>query len=204
MFWLVNTAGTWLEIRLRLNDATRRWLSVIDTTRHFVSLSPHLLSLKRELQFYNRSAWSRQAFLLDLHIYRPQRSCVKVIFLHLSVILFTGGCAWQGACMTGRVWQGVCVAGGMCARGHVWQWGAFHARPPPDTTRYGQWAGGTHPTGMHTSDFCFLPWSTFKLQSDQLPVQYQYCAIQLNSSSLQSSGVFFLKSCFAMKSLSTV
>ena len=26
------------------------------------------------------------------HFYRPQRSCGKVIFLHLSVILFTGGC----------------------------------------------------------------------------------------------------------------
>ena len=29
----------------------------------------------------------------DLHIYRPQRSCGKVMLLHLSVILFTGGCA---------------------------------------------------------------------------------------------------------------
>ena len=26
------------------------------------------------------------------HVYRPQRSCGKVMFLHLSVILFTGGC----------------------------------------------------------------------------------------------------------------
>ena len=28
---------------------------------------------------------------LSVHFYRPQRSCGKVMFLHLSVILFTGG-----------------------------------------------------------------------------------------------------------------
>ena len=32
------------------------------------------------------------------------------MFLHLSVILFTGGHAWQG----------VCVGGGMHGREHVW------------------------------------------------------------------------------------
>ena len=64
----------------------------------------------------------------------------NVIFLHLSVILFTGG---------GRVWQG----------GHAWHggvrgsWaGGMHGRGAcvADTTIYGQWAGGTHPTGMHS------------------------------------------------------
>ena len=76
--------------------------------------------------------------------YRPQRSCSKVIFLHLSVILFTGGVHGQeGACMARR---GACVTGEACVAG-VCVW---HAAPPPDTTRYGQWAGGTHPTGMHS------------------------------------------------------
>ena len=28
---------------------------------------------------------------ISMHFYRPQRSCGNVIFLHLSVILFTGG-----------------------------------------------------------------------------------------------------------------
>ena len=28
---------------------------------------------------------------LKLYVYRPQRSCGKVMFLHVSVILFTGG-----------------------------------------------------------------------------------------------------------------
>ena len=34
-----------------------------------------------------------------IHFYHPQRSCGKVKFLHLSVILFTGGCLPQ--CMLG-------------------------------------------------------------------------------------------------------
>ena len=68
------------------------------------------------------------------------------------------GCAWQGVCMAGgHVWQGLCMAGacvvvggGVHARGHAWQ--GVHMLPPStDTTRYGQWAGGTHPTGMHSS-----------------------------------------------------
>ena len=41
-----------------------------------------------------------------------------------------GACAWWG--------------------GHVRGWGHVHACPPADTTRYGQCAGGTHPTGMHS------------------------------------------------------
>ena len=47
-----------------------------------------------------------------------KRSCGKVMFSHLSVILFTGGHAWWGgACMVG----GTCVAGGVHGRGHAWQ-----------------------------------------------------------------------------------
>ena len=50
---------------------------------------------------------------LDLeHFYRPQRSCAKVIFLHVCVILSTGG--------GGRGW-GACVVMGACvAGGRVW------------------------------------------------------------------------------------
>ena len=52
------------------------------------------------------------------HYYRPQTKFAKVMFLHLSVILFTGGRAWWGD--GGHVWQGVCgacVVGG-CGRYH--------------------------------------------------------------------------------------
>ena len=60
----------------------------------------------------------------------------KVMFLHLCVILFTGGSASrEGGLHPGEV----CIQGGL-------------VRPPSpsDTTGYGQRAGGTHPTGMHS------------------------------------------------------
>ena len=71
--------------------------------------------------------------LIFLYFYRPKRSWGKVIFLHLFVILFTGGRAWllpggmrgcsggvRGCC------GGACVValGGMCgcSWGHAWLW----------------------------------------------------------------------------------
>ena len=52
-----------------------------------------------------------------------------------------------GGCMVGGVWLwGVCMVVGGCA----WLWGGGHAW---DTTRYSQWAAGTHPNGMHS---CYL------------------------------------------------
>ena len=45
-------------------------------------------------------------FLLFFHLYRPQRSCGKVMFLHLSVILFTeGGVSVPGGCLSRGVSQ---------------------------------------------------------------------------------------------------
>ena len=87
-----------------------------------------------------------------------------------------GGCAWQGACMVrGMCGGGACMAGwgeecmaGGVAGGHAWlrgtcmvgacmAWGACMAGGMHGmdaalavTTTYGQWAGGTHPTGMHS------------------------------------------------------
>ena len=57
------------------------------------------------------------------HFYRPQRSWGKVIFSQASVILLTGGSASVNAGIPP---------------------GAEHAG------RYGQRAGGTHPTGMQS------------------------------------------------------
>ena len=48
------------------------------------------------------------------------------------------GCVWWGRGVCGRG----CMAGGMQGRGGVCA--------TADTTGYGQWAGGTHPTGMHS------------------------------------------------------
>ena len=48
------------------------------------------------------------------NFYRPQRSWGKVMFLHVSVILFTGGCLVQG--------EGL-VPGGCLVQGDVWSRG---------------------------------------------------------------------------------
>ena len=77
----------------------------------------------------------------ESNFYRPQTKFAKVMFYRcLSV---HGGRAWRG---------------GMRSTGRVWQ-GAMHGRA--DTTGYGQWAGGTHPTGMHSCWFCFCLSSSF-------------------------------------------
>ena len=87
----------------------------------------------------------------------------KVIFLHLSVILFTGG-KYLGRypradTPPGRYtpWQVHPRAGAPPWQVHPWQ--VPPGRYPPGRylrqcmLGYGQQAGGTHPTGMHS---CFL------------------------------------------------
>ena len=81
------------------------------------------------------------------------------MFLHLSVILSTGGHDWQGVFVAvaagvhgeGHLWKGACMAGGhawqggMRGGGHVW-WGTYVVGGMPgmgegciaDTMRYGQ------------------------------------------------------------------
>ena len=59
--------------------------------------------------------------------YRPQTKFAKVMFLQVSVILSTGGCAWllRGACVVAL------GGGGMhgCSRGHAWLlWGGLFGR----------------------------------------------------------------------------
>ena len=53
----------------------------------------------------------------------------KIMFLHLSMILFTGGGVYPPV---GQTPQADTIA------------------PPSDTTGYGQQAGGMHPTGMYS------------------------------------------------------
>ena len=87
---------------------------------------------------------AQNIFGIEFICYRPQTKFAKVMFLHLSVILFKGECVvegrawqgghvWQGACMAagGMHGRGVCMAGGVRGRGH-----ACRACPPPDTRRY--------------------------------------------------------------------
>ena len=79
----------------------------------------------------------------------------KVIFLHLSVILFTGGSA-SGVTPLGRRHhpeggtphrQGDPPQQGYPPRRPLGRRPSRQGDPPP---AYGQWAAGTHPTGMHS------------------------------------------------------
>ena len=63
----------------------------------------------------------------------------------LSVILFAGG---GGVCIRGGL-----HTGGSASRGVSIQ-GGWADPPPSDTTGYGQRAGGTQPTGMHSCYLC--------------------------------------------------
>ena len=96
-----------------------------------------------------------------------QRSCGKVMFLHLSVILFMGGGSLSvpGVSVQGRVSlsRGVSVQGGLCpGRGSLSGGGLC---PGGVCQR-----GGTHPTGMHSCCFIvYLTWSNFVLSLMSCP-----------------------------------
>ena len=51
-------------------------------------------------------------FTIQYFYHRPQRSCGKVMFLHLSVILFTGDVSVP-ACTTGHMTGGLCQGGSL-------------------------------------------------------------------------------------------
>ena len=78
------------------------------------------------------------------YFYRPQRSCGMVMFLHLSVILSTGGglCVWQTP-------PGQTPPAGRHPLGRHPPWANTHLEQshPPETATA---ADGTHPTGMHS------------------------------------------------------
>ena len=131
-----------------------------------------------------KNTWSWQAGGTHptgmLSCYRPQTKFAKVMFLQVSVcpqggacVVALGGCAWLlwgtcvvapggGTCVVASgghawlLWGRACVVapGGACVvapRGAcvVFGGGAWFFRW--DT---GQWAGGTHPTGMHSCVNC--------------------------------------------------
>ena len=91
--------------------------------------------------------------LYTINIYRPQTKFAKVMLLHLSVILFTGGgCLGPGprgrleGCpgeFGGSAWAGVQAQ----ARGGVSQH-ALRQTPPNQQTATA--SDGTHLTGMHS------------------------------------------------------
>ena len=87
-------------------------------------------------RFLKRALWTfkRQFALCN---YRPQRSCGKVMFLHLSVILFIAGFSVQGVLCLGVSLSRGCLCPG---------WVSLSGRPPVIRV------GGMHTTGTHS---CF-------------------------------------------------
>ena len=80
----------------------------------------------------------------SLLYYRPQRSWGKVMFLHVCVILFTGGCypsmhcRWYPSMPCSRS-QGGSAAGGVSSRGSA-PWRGAWWRPPRDSYCCGRYA----------------------------------------------------------------
>ena len=96
------------------------------------------------------------------YIYRPQTKFAKVMFLQASVCPrgdMHGCSGGVRGCSRGWGVRG-CSGGGMhgCSRrGRVWlllggghAWLLLGGACMVFSMRYGQWAGGTHPTGMHS------------------------------------------------------
>ena len=72
------------------------------------------------------------------------------MFLHLSLILSTGGAASGGVASRGGLHPGeVCIQGSL----HP---GGGGQNPPSDPIEYGQRAGATHPNGMHSCTNFYL------------------------------------------------
>ena len=122
-----------------------------------------------DLRLFSKVITHAHNFIVQYYHYRPQRSLGKVIFLHMSVILFTGGVVSQHALQVSRPTPRREVEGGLAGgvsrptHGEVSRptpGGSIPActeADPPTATA----AGGTHPTGMHS---CSISVSYFKYQ----------------------------------------
>ena len=73
-------------------------------------------SLNQEV---GRSRWNRKriSYFFQYNNYRRQWSCGKVMFLHLCVIMFTGG---VGLCLGMSLSRGCLCPGGLCLGVSVW------------------------------------------------------------------------------------
>ena len=94
---------------------------------------------------------------LHLWLFVPPANEVwgKVIFSQACVIPSIhkgGGVGWLSSMHHRSHDWGVCIQDGVCIQGRFGRT-SLHPQPPLDTIRYGQQAGGTHPTGMHSCLF---------------------------------------------------
>ena len=126
----------------------------------------------RRLYTASYSMRGKEVKAFSTHLFITAR---KRIFLHLSVILFTGGGVCLSACWdtTTTTTPGTmhpptpqpCTPPGPCTHPptppSTMQTPPPTMQPPPDTEhagRYGQRAGGTHPTGMQSCLACACPY----------------------------------------------
>ena len=91
-----------------------------------------VISLLRPIQTERKRKLKRKLSLMFVIYNRPQRCCGKVIFLHLSVILFAGGVHTHPQVDTPGTPLSQCMLG------------------------YGQQTSGTHLTGMHSCSLIFF------------------------------------------------
>ena len=141
-FFLPNT-----DDNCSLCDPSSDCVEVLKSQAIFFAYAPLVVQPQRNKQkgipFAYRSlcttvVGSRVQALVKVTFYRPQQSCGKVMLLHLSVILFTGGGVSARGSLSGRSLSG----GGLCPG------------DPLATIRLH--VGSTRPTGMHSCCCIFL------------------------------------------------
>ena len=122
------------------------------------------------------------------------------MFLHVSVshsvhrggVHGYRGCGCWGRCVVVGAWlprggmcgcRGAYVVVGACVvvREGVWVVAGGHAW---DMTRYGQWAGSMHPTGMHSCFLISLDWNSLLVngKSHFLSCLTEHCTVPMVSS----------------------
>ena len=106
----------------------------------------------------------------------------KLIFLQACVIpsVHRGEGSWLPSipeCITGHMTRGVYTQTEVCIRGGLHPRRGLGRLPPSDTTAYGQQAGGTHPTWMHS---CFKRFSSINVYRWTLRTPHinQHCKCQ--------------------------
>ena len=111
--------------------------------------------IKNNIQLHSVWLWICQkgnCTTVDAFNYRPQRSCGKVMFLHLSVILFTGGMCGQTPNGQTPSWADTPGQTPPLDR-HPPQADTPLGRHPPKEMATA--ADGMHPTGMHSCLICY-------------------------------------------------
>ena len=94
--------------------------------------------------------FNKFAVISKMFKFKKLLGCGKVMFLHLSVILFMGGGLSRGLCRGVSIQAGLCSKGASVQRGLCSGWwvsveGALSGKLPKRLR-----AAGTHPTGVHS------------------------------------------------------